>query len=375
MPPSTLTSLIVLLSLNFISIYSTPQPPLPESAVLHHWDRQQGTDALSFEPCLAESQDNCQFPRICRPVADPDSVCTHGQCFCLPNSPRECSSHSHCVENEVCAEIKGFGTLCAAESFVSDNPDAQKLPGDSTTPPPFPSTEGLTFDPCEEDSCAIPRFCRSAPKPELPCRADNTCQCLPNRMIFCSSSDECVIGEVCASVPDVGTVCASESFVRHISSSADSSHDLEIVEVSPQPTPPVSSSSTDSNDEDQPEETESESDLGFGPLCIAIEFLDHLPREALRFEMDSLASVLCDEYGSCATPGHIVTYHGEPMMMNSYCQRVKCTRQLSRVNSPRYKRRMTISTRTAGLTFTAFAARYGTFAEEQILKAAVRVGF
>lgn len=54
--------------------------------------------------------------------------------------------------------------------------------------------------------------------------------------------------------------------------------------------------------------------------CIAATEIAHLPSHKLLYPDHIHASVLCDKYGSCATPGNIVHYNGSPMMMKTYCE-------------------------------------------------------
>lgn len=110
-----------------------------------------------------------------------------------------------------------------------------------------------------------------------------------------------------------------------------------------------------------------------GGVCIDAQLLRGA-REELVFEEDSMAAVLCDVDGSCATAGHVVVFRGRAMMMRSYCEIVRCERRVVWVNSPRLRRKARVRTKTEGLLFTAFAARWGTRVEERLLAAAVHVG-
>lgn len=119
-----------------------------------------------------------------------------------------------------------------------------------------------------------------------------------------------------------------------------------------------------------PENSDSEGS-GDEPVCVDAEALAGLD---LVFEKHVMASVLCDKFGSCATKGHIVAYHGRPMMMRSYCDLVGCVRKVLLVNSPVRRRGLRVQSRTEGLEYTAFAARFGTRVEEVLLSAAVKIG-
>ena len=130
-----------------------------------------------------------------------------------------------------------------------------------------------------------------------------------------------------------------------------STPDAEIVDSSPEPSPAPASN-----------------------VCVDAKALAHLDTNNLVFPQHPVSRVLCDHSGSCATPGHIVQYNGQAMMMSTYCEGVGCVERMMEVNSPRYQRGMRVGSKTEGLEYTVFAARYGTRGEEAVLVAAVRVG-
>ncbi|KAI0565311.1 hypothetical protein FGB62_19g046 [Gracilaria domingensis] len=109
-------------------------------------------------------------------------------------------------------------------------------------------------------------------------------------------------------------------------------------------------------------------------ICIGEHHLVHMPHDELLYSSNRVARVLCDENNSCATPGHIVMYNDKPMMMSSYCSKATCAPKIMKVNSPRYRRATRVNSHTEGLSFTAFAARYETTAEEHLLRTFVRMG-
>lgn len=109
-------------------------------------------------------------------------------------------------------------------------------------------------------------------------------------------------------------------------------------------------------------------------VCIDAEALAHMPANELVYERHRRAKVLCDQWGSCATAGHIVRYRGVGMMMKKYCSIVGCVQRVKEVNSPRYKMGLRIPCKSEGLVYTAFAARYESFVEETMLSTAVRLG-
>lgn len=112
------------------------------------------------------------------------------------------------------------------------------------------------------------------------------------------------------------------------------------------------------------------------PICVDAAALAHLDARDLVFDTHRRAAVLCDTMGSCATPGHMVHFSGRAMMMRTYCQQAVggCSRTVKEVNSPKFKRALRVPSRTEGLSYTTFAARFETVAEEHVLKTLVHIG-
>lgn len=117
-------------------------------------------------------------------------------------------------------------------------------------------------------------------------------------------------------------------------------------------------------EEERPEATED-------PACVDARALEGMD---LVFEKHMVKEVLCDDMGSCATEGHMVVWKGVAMMMRSYCELVGCVMRLMEVNSPRRLSGLRVGSMTAGLEYTAFAARWATRLEEAALSVAVRAG-
>lgn len=127
-----------------------------------------------------------------------------------------------------------------------------------------------------------------------------------------------------------------------------------------------------------------------GSSCIAVSSLASTltsnAARALVYVQHRRAAVLCDGAGNCATPHHIVVHAGTAQTMASYCallssfssstrrEQAGCTRRVALVNSPRMTRGLRVPSRSPDLAFTAFAAPYGTRAEEWLLAAVVYVG-
>lgn len=140
-----------------------------------------------------------------------------------------------------------------------------------------------------------------------------------------------------------------------------------------EPEKPQGSQEPESNpaskdDEEMSEESEERT-------CVEALALGHMSPQELVYEKHMMAHVLCDVNGSCATPGHIIVFNEAPMMMRTYCELLGgCEKKISKVNSPRYRKAMRVPSRTEGLEYTAFASRYGTVAEEAVIRFAVHVG-
>lgn len=126
---------------------------------------------------------------------------------------------------------------------------------------------------------------------------------------------------------------------------------------------------TDPLEKDKNKETES-------GVCIAVHLLKGFHPNDLVFDKHRNANVLCDQFGSCATPGHIIYWKDQAMMMKTYCEQVHdgCRKKVMLVNSPRYGRKLRVESISPQLSFTAFAARWESVGEELFLRTAVRMG-
>lgn len=109
-------------------------------------------------------------------------------------------------------------------------------------------------------------------------------------------------------------------------------------------------------------------------VCVSVEHLKGMDRRLLVFKQDRWSKVVCDKWESCGTHGHMVFYQGEGMMMRSYCKIVGCVERVMRVNSPRYSRALRVDSKSDGLMFSSFAARWTTRVEEHLLRHMMRIG-
>ena len=158
--------------------------------------------------------------------------------------------------------------------------------------------------------------------------SDEICICNDVSGITCSSDDGCDGDLTCAELPDGPKVCIPKGLKEELEDAT----------------------------------------------CIDAAALQHLQTHELVYSRHVSSRVLCDAFGSCATRGHIVRYAGKAMMMKNYCRIVACEERIIKVNSPRYSVGMRVPSKTDGLEYTSFAARYESVAEEAAMAAAVRMG-
>lgn len=314
---------------------------------------------------------------------------------------RVCVCNDNCDIGEVCSGAPGK-SYCFSERLVDrltwatsipcyQNPQpSPELPG-STVPPPTTAAppvkiSGLTGDACRlDDNCRSGRTCIAGggddcetgnalcDKEQRKCEvADRDCYCYD--LARCNCNDDCSDTELCTFTKQ-GRICVApqitldDDALSSIPCSSATSSDPILIVNEAEPEPPAQSSIGISG-ERSPEPGQDED-----PACIDAEALTHFESHHLVYPRHQVRPVLCDSHGSCATPGHIVVYQEKAMMMASYCEIVSCSENVIPVNSPRFmKRRLRIASRTDGLQFTAFAAKYQTVAEEIALSAAVRIG-
>lgn len=178
-------------------------------------------------------------------------------------------------------------------------------------------------------SCAVGEICTSGEGASCPFDAQCFCTSL-GATSTCSSEEDCKVpGEVCVEIEDFRG-CLAESIANLL--------DLKIV-------------------------------------CVDARALAHLPRDRLVFKRHAIARVLCDENDSCATGSHMVVFKGRAMRMRTYCEMTSCTEAVMEVNNPRYDHGLRIKSKTNGLQYTVFAARYDTTVEESMIRMAVHLGF
>ncbi|CDF33148.1 hypothetical protein CHC_T00008993001 [Chondrus crispus] len=279
-------------------------------------------------------------------------------CLCNPEEGFQSCEYSYeCVEGELCASIRKGSPFCLSKAFVANNTATVQ-------------TDGFTLDECEASSqCIAPRICEfkldNDEFKECNYNRDELCNCFATLPTECEADADCPDrAEICAERTDLEIgmfLCISKDSVRRLSF------------WRPAPTSAISSP-TPTSATGLP----STNPVGTVPPqwdCIDVRALSHLSEEDLVFKTHFVAPVLCDSNDSCATPAHVVMHDRRPMMMRSYCATVGCTKKNMYVNSPKYYRRLVVKSKTPGLHFTVFAARYGTRLEEVVISSVLRLGF
>lgn len=358
-------------------------PPNPESPSVN---TDCCNDGFTFDRCTSSA--DCRGDRDClEDGMELPISCTGNSfsCVCLPPGPLLCLDSSVCEAGEVCSSVPGtVVTVCVSKDVV-ENLDGFEQVGPVRSPmPPTPMetpfmvpsdpveccNDGFTLDTCATSAnCRGDRNCLQGEE-RTPCTLDSEfCVCMPPEFVSCTASMDCEAGEVCSLEPGGTPVCISEEVVESM---------VGFDEVGPvslgAPTDdplPTGELADDPSVTSMPTEDPPTNDVA-SAICIDAEALSHLPREGLVFKEHAIGRVLCDGAGSCATGGHIVVFGGQAMMMRTYCELVKCERRDMYVNSPRYRRGTRVKSRTEGLEYTAFAARWETRMEERVLAAAVR---
>lgn len=366
---------------------------------------------VTFDFC--QSPDQCLPGRACRyfpqlvmfsvsPFEQPLELCqSRDPCICLPASPISCETSDGCPSGEVCVSLFNStlsATVCisaSTQNFLSLGFENRPIP----SPRPLNESVGLTLDSCSDPTsfCSFGRACYAyPPTDEILCASDQLqdCRCYPRLgPQRCNRNRQCERGEVCAVETSSGRrICMSAAAVNRQpranvtdtlgprlppSPEAEPEESGEQVDAESIPTPEADGAIQSDDESDPPAEATPAPDEEQEPssvVCIGADALQHLERGELVYAQDVWAWVLCDGNGSCATAGHMVVYEGRAMRMGRYCGMVGCERRKMMVNSPKRRAGLRVGSRSGGLEFTAFAARYETVVEEMVLAAAVRVG-
>lgn len=244
---------------------------------------------------------------------------------------------------------------------MSAEPSAYNLEGD-----------GFTFDKCSTNSdCVAPRLClfdSEAVGDVRPCRTTDTkCWCISTAYYLCESSSDCLPGDRCFQYEKLKSCLTCRLAQIPTFRPVDEGNCDTSIPPSPSQTPSGFSSvlpeiSSNAGDSEN--------------ACIALDALKGYASSSLVFATHKRTNVLCDNYGSCATAGHMVIYKHVAMSMSSYCGMtgISCVRQIKLVNSPRMKLGLRIESKSKDLVFTALSASRGTRLEERFLKMVILVG-
>lgn len=371
-------------------------------------------DGVTFDLCTQDS--DCRAPRTCLGLdANNETIAcayaTSKSCFCVPErlilcdfpdadlDPESCPSGERCVDfysidSEICLSCQMAEYLSDEDVFsISDIPDPPSCVKNfssesfvdfnwSAVEPVTPVPNGgKNGDSCTSDGhCVSPRTCisRDGIDSSESCTSDYYADCIcldTSRLFRCTSQEECDdVGEKCVttrtSSDEYSGVCISTTAY------GASNNAVTITSRDVGTTGSTGLIGSGSGDRSGGGIGDGSGDGSSNGVCIDAIALRHLPKSQLVFAQHRRASVLCDKWGSCATRGHMVEYHGEVMSMGTYCARhVECTRRVIAVNSPKMGWGVRIVSNSPGLSFTALAARYETQFEESALKVVAMFGF
>lgn len=330
---------------------------------------QQG---LNYWPCLRNN--DCYGDRECLNMngVEGDGKCLDGaSCVCVPKEFTSCQQNTDCQFGEQCRFSLFHPLHCTTlprtdgvNSYPTYDADVESAlptcgPCESESPQGSPDVsmrsvdtfsglfrqddeaprKNYTYNSCNTGSdCEANRKCINV-LTQCCCgdTPESVCMCLPPRHTFCSSDDDCV---------DAEEECLRTKVdpPRCVSRTARENFAGETFED--------------------------------GGVCIAAVHLQHIASDNLVFARNVPARVLCDQFESCATAGHMVVFHGVAMTMATYCGKIgnRCSVRQMTVNSPAYKRQLRVASRTAALFFTPFSTSHETWLEERFLQVAIHLG-
>lgn len=332
-------SVAFLLSNLFILVNSQLASCLKESDCVR---AGESCNTILSSTALKLCEGTAGFPCFCSPI-NPSKFVT---CFTLADCPepevQRCGKPFDMLTDNICVGCDSIPVIVTAA-----NQGNCKVPSES----PSPST-------MSSQSAAESNI----PEPSPPTLTDPEVSSVPRDPVVAIPPLSSPDGVFDSSISPV--VTPSVSVVTTVSEPVDEGvlgdDDGDVSgSVSPIPEEP-----TDALDEDD-------------PVCVdAVALMKHLTIDDLVFEKHRRAAVLCDANGNCATPGHMIHFEGRAMMMKSYCEldSSSCSRTVKLVNSPKFRRGLKIPSHTDGFSFTTFAARYETRAEEHVLKTLIHAG-
>lgn len=378
-------------------------------------------DPLTLDNCSEFGA--CRGRRLCV-VLDPATgitteLCASGlSCVCSPPSLRNCVSSADCVPKEICASgfpLQPGESACVSRAAfgefdmdgVFDQPSASPPPLTPTTLPPTTQTIPLSTSPRPsigptpppDDTEDVEQTPEGVPS-VMPTPGDDSVE--PNPTADSLEPVDIPPDPIGGPGPDTGvgvTPVPDDGEDAEFSPAPDTggvTSPAPGLGASPSPAvddsdsttvpgggggPPVGNANGATPAPDDADDLEPSPVIGGEtpapsepPICVDARALAHMKPEELVFERHNLAKVLCDGNDSCATPGHMVDFKGRVMMMRTYCEMVPCEQRKVHVNSPKFRRRLRVKSRTDGLHYTAFAARFATRGEEMALSTLSRIG-
>lgn len=342
----------------------------------------------SYDSC--ETFADCDGYRFCY---DPDTNrrCEEGiRCFCSADPFTNCSTSADCLSNDRCYQDVPNGRCISCNASdaadgldpVDDGNCENGEHGSNISP-------GYAFIYCHEQTdCVSPRECFGS------AGACNTssdwCLCSYPTHFLCTTSDDCLENDRCVVLGSDVTLCAScvyttsSSIVSFVDDGncqtfSPSPFQSNADEQSPDPSKSSASSTStppNSTRSPNPRASETQEPTDAPGVCIAADALVGLDALDMVFAENRRAGVLCDQFDSCATPGHMVEFRGRAMGMKDYCAKdgIHCVKRTKLVNSPKMKMGLRIQSKSTHLMFTAFSASKETWLETRILAALLRLG-
>lgn len=287
---------------------------------------------------FCSSDTDCVSPRLCYSLENSPQFCAAGEsdCFCASISHISCTTSEDCLPNDRCVETSNGSDLCFACNLFDSIP-----------------SENVTL--IDEGNCDSSR------EPTATSPPSNTSTLAPSSSLPPAQSTP---------PPPSQTPVGSP-----IQSSAPTPESAQSPS-SPSTTDPPSASNRPARSDPFPTQTPAGSPIAKVGICIAVDMLSHMDSSSLIFGTHMRAAVLCDQYASCATPGHMLLFRANPMSMNEYCALpdVSCVKRVKLVNSPRMKIGLRVSSRSPAMQFTALAATKETWLETAALRLLLKIG-
>lgn len=370
-------------------------------------EKSPGDNGLAGEPC--SSSKPCKDYRECA-----ESPCDTSTCPSQCTWSMLCDCTSDCYSGEICVSYTDSESTEQNNRYCYSPFRVQNLPNITIH---SCDESGMTGDGCIDDSiCKGGRKCVQGGRSEClgglrQCGLDRPAcgkdgisafDCFCSGVSFCDCTNPCTDdGEVCCDTTwSNSSVCLSREGTKDISITKvkcgytfedefyePASGQMQYAVGNPLQLAPVSIpneqqqaafTASPTPNSSSGSGTGSNSDVvAASTVCVDAKALEEAGVD-LVYKDHQRGSVLCDQNGSCATPGHLVSWNGRPMMMKRYCAdivNVLCNRRVMWVNSIRFRRKVVVSSKTIGLEYTALAARYESSMEELMLRAVVRLGF